>query len=107
MNYVNIYGESAIFYALRHENWEFLAEIAAHLEEKGEPSLKISEADTASIKLLLNRSIAGDIPFFEQLFQLPIVFPEEKILAAAIKYNHEWFAENWHDIRKTNALYSA
>jgi ankyrin repeat protein len=105
INYVSKYGESAIFYALRQDNWNFLNEIAQHLGT--EKKIQISSEDIASIKLLKNRAIAADVPFFEKLFETDIEFPEEEILAMAIKYNHPWFMLNWRDIRKTAVLHYA
>lgn len=84
----NKYGESAIFFALRSRNWEFLRNFK-------EQKLVIQKNDMASRSLINNRAIAGDISFFQEILNCNIAFGERSVIDEAMKHNHVWFAENW------------
>ncbi len=112
INHVSEYGESAIFFALRQENWDFLLGFkttgSVTSSKSLISSLAISVEDTASRKLLINRAIAGDIPFFTRFLDCKIKlhpYVEREVLSTAIKNNHVWFATEWPDINHPYALY--
>jgi hypothetical protein len=115
LSHTTPYGQSALFYALRGNHWNFIVQLqtwiqqhAKHNQPMNDGAIQVDEADISTRQLLVNRAAAGDVKFFEQLLKWSpsiIHFHQREVVSAAIKYNHLWLLERWKDINNSFALY--
>jgi hypothetical protein len=59
---------------------------------------------TAGCELVMCRAIAGDVGFFNNLFDCGIEFEKGDVLEIAIKYNHRRILQNWPPGEWNNTL---
>ena len=109
------YGDSALFFSLKYEQWDFLKRIVnskSDIQQKedginiivpiAKPSLTVKDADSSTRQLLISKAKMGDISFFEKVFQAGIVFHEREVVGAAVESGQSpivsmWPADRWKD----------
>jgi len=122
LSHVTRLGESAFFYALRENQWDFLRGYRDYFQAKQlatsttddsqtqqSPILEIHGNDSSSMDLIINRMFANDTLFFTNLLELGIIFDYRMLITKAIEFNQTWLIEMWPEksINQIKALHSA